>query len=233
MNASQTGVLKVETVTEKLLREAPATDQPLARLEKLGPSALSVAELLHIALGVPDPLLPLRLLGRWHTPAEMGHASRAELLRVEGMTRHRLARLQAALELARRAQSATDERPQVKSPADLARLLLPEMSGLEREQFRVVLLNNQNRVVGQHVVYQGSIHTTVVRIAEVYAEAVRANAPAIAVAHNHPSSGDVSPEDIAMTKELAQAGKLLDIELVDHLVIRNGTYISLKERALF
>lgn len=233
VNASQSTFLKVETASEKLLREAPATERPSARLEKLGPAALSVAELLHIALGVTDPLLPLRLLGRWHTPAEMAHASREELGRVKGMTRHRLAQLQAALELARRAQAATEDRPRIKSPADLAHLLLPEMNGLEREEFRVVLLNNQNRVLGQHVVYQGSIHTTVVRIAEVFTEAVRANATGIIVAHNHPSGGDVSPEDIAMTRELVQAGKLLDITVLDHLVIRNQTYVSLKERGIF
>ena len=230
---NQLSYLKVDTAAEKLLREAPPAEQPLERLEKLGPVALSITELLQIALDCRnDPLLPLRLLERWKSLSELTHASPHDLRRVEGMTRGRVARLRAALELARRAQ-VPDEKPHADSPQAVAALLMPEMSGLDREEFRVVLLNNQNRVVGIHRVYQGSVHTTVLRTAEVFAEAVRANVPSIIIAHNHPASGDVSPEDIATTKELAEAAKLLDIELLDHIVIRQGSFISLKQRGLF
>jgi DNA repair protein RadC len=128
-----------ETV-ERLLREAPESDQPIARLERLGPSALTIAELLQVMLDAKsDPLLPMRLLANLGTLREMANASPLELLRVEGMTHLRSARVRAALELGKRAISESpQERPLVRSPGDAAELLLPEMSGLPQEQMRVV-----------------------------------------------------------------------------------------------
>ncbi len=221
--------------TLRLLRETPVTEQPRARLDQSGPAALSIAELLQIALdGKSDPLLPLRLLERWDSLAALEHASARELRRIQGMTPLRVARLQAALELARRAQTTQTKRPRINHPADIAALLMPEMSGLDREQMRVVLLSTQNDVMGVHLVYQGSVHSTVCRGAEIFAEAVRANAPAIVVVHNHPSgaSADPSPEDLSATKSMVEAGKILDIELVDHLVISANKFVSLKERGV-
>ena len=223
------------TDTARLLREAPAVVQPRQRLAQNGPGALSLTELLQIALDCSnDPLLPLRLLNRWKSLSALEHASAHEMQRIQGMTPARVARLQAALELARRAQIAEQERSVVHSPADAAALLMPEMSGLDREQMRVILLSTKNDVLGIHLVYQGSVHTTVVRAAEVFAEAVRANVPAIVIAHNHPSgSPDPSPEDIAVTRSLVEAGKTLEIELLDHLVIGANRFVSIKERVGF
>lgn len=224
-----------EDDTAHLLRETPASEQPLARLEQLGPAALSTAELLQLVLdGKADPLLPFRLLKEWPTLNGMSHTSPFDLLRVEGMTRVRVARLRAAFELGKRAFSEqAQERSLVRSPADAAELLLPEMSGLEQEQMRVMLLNTKNHVVGTSLVYQGSVHTTVVRLSELFREAVRQNCSAIIVAHSHPS-GDPSPspEDVSVTKEIVKSGKLLDIDVMDHLVIGNNRWVSLKERGL-
>lgn len=220
----------------QLLRETPANEQPLARLERCGPSVLSVAELLQVFLDSrSDPLLPLRLLNRWHTLSELAHASAADLMSVEGMSRLRLARLRAALELGRRMLTEPlQERPLVRAPSDVADLLFPEMAGLEHEQMRVVLLNTKNRILGIPLVYQGSLHTTVIRVAELFRDAVRQNAAAIIVAHNHPSGDPTpSPEDVAVTREIVQSGKLLDIDVLDHLVIgAPACFVSLKERGL-
>ena len=220
----------------RLLRETPANEQALARLERCGPSGLSIAELLQVFLDSrSDPLLPLRLLNRWNTLSELAHANPADLMSVEGVSRMRLARLRAALELGRRMLTEPlQDRPLVRSPQDAAELLIPEMAGLEQEQMRVVLLNTKNRVLGIPLVYQGSLHTTVIRVGELFRDAVRQNAAALIVAHNHPSGFcDPSPEDVSVTAEIVKSGKLLDVDVVDHLILGSGgRWTSLKERGL-
>src|SRR5919205_754605 len=142
--------------------------------------------------------------------------------------------LQAALELGRRLAGLHPEaRPQVRSPADLANLLMPDMMFLEQEHLRVVLLNTKNQVLSAPEVYVGSLNTSVVRVAELFREAIRQNAAAVIVVHNHPSGDPTpSPEDVAVTRQIAEAGRLLDIDVLDHLVIGHQRYVSLKERGL-
>ena len=126
-----------------------------------------------------------------------------------------------------------DDLPSIGCPADVYSLLGPEMSPLAQEQLRVLLLNTKNVVVGQRVVYQGNISSAIIRPAEVLRPAVVEAARSIIVCHNHPSRDPTpSPEDVAITRELAQAGKLLDIELLDHVVIGGRRYVSLKEKGL-
>lgn len=122
---------------------------------------------------------------------------------------------------------------QVRSPADIADLLVPEMGELPQEQLRVVLLDTRNRVLDVVMVYQGSVSTAVARMAELFRDAVVANAPGIVLVHNHPS-GDPSPteDDIRMTTDAARAGQLLGIELLDHVVLGHGQFVSLKERGV-
>ena len=124
--------------------------------------------------------------------------------------------------------------PALCSPEAVQRLLGPEMGALAQEQVRVLLLDRRNRVVGQRVIYQGNAYSSVVRPAEVLRPAVVAAVPHIIVAHNHPS-GDASPspDDIKVTKELAEAAELLGVELLDHIVIGRGDAVSLKDRGLF
>ena len=112
-------------------------------------------------------------------------------------------------------------------------LLGPEMSALAQEQLRVLLLNTRSQVVGQRVVYQGNVSSAIVRAAEVLRPAVLEAVPSIIVSHNHPSgAADPSPEDVAVTKDLMKAAKLLDIDLLDHIVIAGDRFVSLKERGL-
>ncbi len=124
--------------------------------------------------------------------------------------------------------------PALCSPGDVQRLLGPEMGALAQEQVRVLLLDRRNRVVGQRVIYQGNSYSSVVRPAEVLRPAVVVAAPNIIVAHNHPS-GDASPspDDIKVTRDLAEAAKLLGVELLDHVVIGRSEATSLKDRGLF
>ena len=121
----------------------------------------------------------------------------------------------------------------MRSPADVAGLLMVEMGYLEQEQLRVLLLNTRHQVVRQVVVYQGNVNASLVRVGELFREAVRDNATAVILCHNHPSgSPDPSPEDVALTRAAVQAGRLLDIEVLDHIVVGRGRYVSLRDRGL-
>jgi DNA repair protein RadC len=131
------------------------------------------------------------------------------------------------------AVASPEERPTIQSPEDAAGLLLYEMSALEQEHLRVLLLDTRNRLVHTAEVYRGSLNTSLIRIGEVFRDAVRYHAAAIIVAHNHPSGDPTpSPEDVSVTKAIADAGRLLDIEVLDHLVIGRGRYVSLKAKGL-
>jgi len=140
----------------------------------------------------------------------------------------------AALELGRRLLvESPDARPQVTSPTNAANLVLLEMSLLEKEEVRVVILDTRNRVLSIPTIYVGSLNTNVVRVAELFRDAIKHNAAAIIVVHNHPSGDPTpSPEDVRLTEMLVQAGKLMDIEVLDHLIIGQGRFVSLKERGL-
>ena len=124
-------------------------------------------------------------------------------------------------------------REQVKSPRDIAALLMVEMGHLDQEELRTVLLDTKNRVQDIVTVYKGSLNASMVRVGEVYKAALRRNSAALIVAHNHPSSDPTpSPEDVLVTREIVSAGKLLDVECLDHLVIGQGRWVSLRERGL-
>lgn len=142
--------------------------------------------------------------------------------------------IKAAIELGRRLTlESPEERPSINSPADAAALVQYEMSALEQEHLRVMLLDRRNHVLETVEVYKGSVNSSQVRVGEVFKEAVRKNASAIIVIHNHPSGDPTpSPDDVAVTRAIVQAGKLLDVDVLDHLVIGQGKWVSLKEKGL-
>ncbi len=222
-----------------MMRDLPSGERPRERLRDRGPGSLSNAELLAILLrtgtageNVVD--LAARLLSHFQGLDGLAQASHQELCGVHGLGEAKAAQLQAALELGVRLPAARrPERPSVRSPQDVADLLMAEMSLLEQEHFRVVVLNTKNQVMATPEVYKGSVNATSIRTAEVFREAVRQNCPAIIVVHNHPS-GDPAPsdEDVAVTRELVAAGEQLDIDLLDHVVIGRHAFVSLKEKGL-
>jgi DNA repair protein RadC len=121
----------------------------------------------------------------------------------------------------------------VGSPGDVATLLQVEMGLLDHEQLRVVLLDTKNYIHRIPTVYSGSLNTAVVRVGEIFREAIRANCASIILVHNHPSGDPTpSPEDVRMTETVVQAGRLLDIEVLDHVIIGRYNWVSLKERGL-
>ena len=144
---------------------------------------------------------------------------------------HLLGEIAMRYEVETQPERTTGDLPAINCPEDVRLLLGPEMAPLAQEQLRVLLLNTRNLVVGQRVVYQGNVNSSMIRPAEVLRPAVMEAVPSIIVCHNHPSHDPTpSPEDAAITRELAQAGKLLGIELLDHVVIGGERFVSLKER---
>ena len=126
-----------------------------------------------------------------------------------------------------------EDPPSIGSPRDVYDLLGPEMSQLAQEQLRVLLLDIRSNVLGQRIVYQGNVNSSIVRTAEVLRHAVLEAVPAVIISHNHPSRNpDPSPEDVLITRKLKQAAELLDIELLDHVVIGGRRFVSLKDRGL-
>lgn len=221
------------------ITDLPDDERPRERLLHVGPSAVSTAELLAIILrvgveGENVVRVAQRLLAKYGGLSGLARASTSELRTEKGLKEAKIAQIKAAFELGRRLLvEAPDERPTITSPADAANLLLGEMSLLEQENMRVILLDTRNRVLSIQTIYQGSLNTTMVRVGELFREAVRANCAALIVAHNHPS-GDPSPspEDVAITRDMVSAGKLLGIDVLDHLVIGRQRFVSLKERGL-
>ena len=129
---------------------------------------------------------------------------------------------------------APEERATINSPEDVVNLLSAEMSALEQEHLRVLLLNTRNEVMGAEEIYIGNVNSSVVRPAEVFRPGIRANATSLVIVHNHPS-GDPTPSgaDVSITRDLVEAGKLLGMELLDHLVIGSGQrFVSMKEAHL-
>jgi len=217
------------------VKDLPIRERPVHRLRDAGPTALSTTEVLACLLQTPDALRQAQeLLARFEGLPGLVRASQLEITDVGGIGPANASRIKAALEFARRLNlTPKDEQLSVRSPADLAVILLPEMAHLEREHFVVVSLDTRNQVLGKQTLYIGSLNATHIRVAEVFREAIRHNAAAIIVAHNHPS-GDPSPspEDVEVTQQIRQAGELLSIELLDHLIIGDQRFVSMRERAL-
>ena len=166
--------------------------------------------------------------------AGLARVSFGELAGEHGVGVAKTAQILAAFELGRRLLIASpDERPQITSPADAANLLMPEMGLLEQEHLRTLLLDTKHHVLASPTVYVGNVNTSVIRVGELFREAVRLNCAAMIVAHNHPSGDPTpSPDDVRVTEQIVQAGRLLDIEVLDHLIIGRQRYVSLKERGL-
>ena len=217
------------------IADLPPAEQPVHRLNQLGPGALSTIELLAILLGNQRQLQDAgALMASYHTLTSLARAAPAELQQRPGIGAATVARLKAAFELGKRLLSDREEdRVQIRTPADAANLLMPEMGMLEQEHLRILLLDTKNHVLGTPTIYVGSLNTSLIRVGELFREAIRANCAAILVAHNHPSQDPTpSPEDVAVTRQIVEAGKLVDVEVLDHLVISRTRWVSLRERGL-
>ena len=221
------------------IHELPQDMRPRERMAYAGAGALSSAELLAIILrvgGRGENVIRMaeRVLTQFGGLTGLAQTGFDQLCQTHGVGQAKAAQILAALELGKRIMAAApEERLQVRAPVDVANLLMLEMGLLEQEQMRTVLLDTKNRITRITTVYSGSLNTAVVRVGEVFREAVRANSAGVVVVHNHPSGDPTpSPEDVRVTQMIVEAGALLDIDVLDHLIIGRNRFVSLKERGL-
>jgi DNA repair protein RadC len=202
------------------------------RLYHVGPEAMNTTEL--IAYLIRDHHLAERLMARFKSLKALSQATLKELQEIPGLGEARAEMIKVAFELGKRlATTASESRLVVSSPRDVVNLLMPELRHLEQEVFKALILNTKNKILKIETISVGSLDKAIVRAREVFKPAVRISGACIIGAHNHPS-GDPTPsdEDIYISRTLKQSGEILGIDLLDHIIIGDGTYISLKEQGL-
>ncbi|HWV34478.1 MAG TPA: DNA repair protein RadC [Thermomicrobiales bacterium] len=221
------------------IKDMPAEERPRERLLQYGPATLSTTELLAIIINVGIAgenvsAMAQRLLAEHGGLPGLLRMDVAELARVRGIGPSKATKIKAALELGRRlAAMSPEDRPKIASPEDVMHLVGVEMGALEQEQLRVILLDTKHAVLAVRMVYKGSANQASIRVSELFRDAIRHAAVALVLVHNHPS-GDPTPSsaDIAMTVDVVEAGRLLDIAILDHIIIGHGRHVSLKRLGL-
>ena len=217
------------------LHYLPPQDHPVHRVAE-APAACNTTELLAALVGGPRQIeIAEDLLRQFGSLRAIVQASIEEIAEtIRGIGMQTAARLISALELGKRLATEIEEpKPGIHCPKDIADLVQYEMGMLEQEELWVLLLNTRNRVIDIHKLYRGSKNQSTVLVGEIFRQAVRRNAAAVVVCHNHPSNVvDPSPEDVTLTRAIVEAGKLLDIQALDHLILGRTRWVSLKERNL-
>lgn len=219
--------------------DLPADSRPRERLALLGPGALSPSELLCLVIGTGHGehnalQLSRAMLAHFGGLEGLVRASTAELRAFKGIGQVKALKIQAGLEMGRRLMADPgEERRRITSPAEAADLLIPSMAFLEQEQLRLILLDTRRQVLKVPTIYAGSLNTSVVRVGELFRAALKENASAMVLGHNHPS-GDpsASPEDVQLTRKVVEAGRLMDVEVLDHIIVGGRQYVSLRDRKL-
>ena len=223
----------------RAIRELPNDERPRERLALRGPGGLSAAELIALLWGSGSRGrsavdLATDALARHEGLTGLARATDGELEALPGVGAAKAAQLTAAFELGRRLMADWPTgRWTIRSPHDVADRLLLQMGRLEREELRVVLLNTKNVVLRVVTVYQGNVSSSLVRVGELFRDAVRLNATGVILVHNHPSGDPTpSPDDLHLTAEALAAGRLLDIDVLDHLVVGHDAWVSLRDRGV-
>jgi DNA repair protein RadC len=212
----------------------PLKEQPAYRVS-VSAETCNLAELLAVIIGGKEQIETAeRMLARFGSVHKLTQAHVNEIASIKGVGAPTALRLKAALALGRKLLEPEEEHPTIHSPADAAAILMPKLVHLSQEHLMTLLLDTRNRTMDTFEVCHGSLNAAPVRVGEVYRAAIQQNAAAIVVSHNHPSGDPTpSPEDVAVTRAIVQAGKLMDIQCLDHLVIgQGGRWVSLKERGL-
>jgi DNA repair protein RadC len=221
------------------IAELPPSERPRERLALRGAAGLTSAELIGLlwgsgAAGRSAVDLATDALSRHDGLTGLARATDPVLQAIDGIGRAKAAQLAAAFELGRRLLADWPSSSwTIRSPRDVADRFVLQMGRLEREELRIVVLNTKNVVLRVVTVYQGNVATSLVRIGELFRDAVRLNATNVILVHNHPSGDPTpSPDDLHLTAEALAAGRLLDIQLLDHLIVGHDAYVSLRDRGI-
>ncbi|MBB4825848.1 DNA repair protein RadC [Sporosarcina luteola] len=229
--------MTIEMKTQMMIRDVHISDRPRERLIRQGASSLSNQELIAILLrtGTKEEsvlMLANRILTSFDKIQDLREATIEEMMSVKGVGQAKAVQILAAVEIGKRLyQKHTEGKYTIRSPEDAAAYLMTDMSSLQQEHFVVLFLNVKNEVLHKQTVFIGSLNSSIVHPREIFREAVKRSAASIIVAHNHPSGHPTpSPEDIDVTKRLVEAGSIVGIELLDHVIIGDHRFISLKEK---
>ncbi len=223
------------------IHDLPASERPRERLQKFGAEKMSVQELLALILGrgiagESVTVTAQRLLSQFGSIKGIGNASLEELTLVKGIGLAKASQIKAAFELARRVDNPQDfdSKPIVRTPDEVFNLIKGDLKDKKKEHFLVLLLDTRSRLIKSAEISTGSLDSTIVHPREVFKEALSASAASVIFAHNHPS-GDPHPskDDIELTKRLAKAGEVMGIEVIDHVIIGDKNFLSLKREGLF
>jgi len=223
------------------IHDLPLSERPRERLQKLGAEALSAQEILAVILGrgvsgESVMVTAQRLLSKFENLKGIAEASVEELSQVRGIGIAKAAQIKAAFELASRLEgySQVGDKTVVKTPEDVTGLVRGRLRGKKKEHFLALLLDTRNQLIKVAEISIGSLDTSIVHPREVFREAISASAAAVILAHNHPSGdAQASEDDIKLTKRLAEAGELVGIEVLDHIIIGDKKSLSLKREGLF
>lgn len=232
-----------DNVKRLKMKDLPDSERPYERLQKYGAHVLSNSELLAIIIktGTKDETsveMAQRLLKMDHESVGLSflhNISLEQLKKIKGIGNVKAIQIKAVMELAKRISSTfNNERVVIKTPSDVSGHLMEEMRCLKQEELRTVLLNTKNCILKSCTIAIGGLNVSAVESREVFNEAIKAGSASIILVHNHPS-GDPAPskEDIAFTKRIAEGGEILGIKVLDHIIIGNGAFVSLKERGTF
>jgi len=223
------------------IHDLPVGERPRERLQRYGAESLSAQEIIALILGrgisgESVMVTAQRLIKQFGSLGGIGGASVEELSQVRGIGLAKAAQIKAAFELANRmeASSSASAKAVVKKPEDVAGLVTGRLKGKKKEYFLAILLDTRSRLIKVAEISVGSLDASVVHPREVFREAISASAASIIFAHNHPS-GDPTPseDDIKLTRRLAEAGEITGIDVLDHIIIGDNTYLSLKREGLF
>ncbi|HET6477509.1 MAG TPA: DNA repair protein RadC [Dehalococcoidales bacterium] len=223
------------------IHDLPASERPRERLQKYGAEALSAQEILALILGrgisgESVMVTAQRLLSQFGSIKGIAGASLEELARVRGIGLAKAAQIRAAFELASRLESyqSTEKRETVKTPEDVVALVRSRLKGKKKEYFLALLLDTRNQLIRVAEISVGSLDSSIVHPREVFKEAVAASAASAIFVHNHPSGDpEASEDDLNLTKRLAEAGEIMGIDVLDHVIIGEEKYLSLKREGLF
>jgi DNA repair protein RadC len=221
------------------IKDMPSDQRPRERLIREGSGVLSDPELLAILLrtGSSDKSavdLATEVLSRFSGLKNLVQAGIEELSAIKGMGPVKAAQLKAALEIGRRLASAPESRrPTVRGPQDAANLVMEEMRHLDREHFCALLLNTKNQVLAKEIISIGTLNSSMVHPRELFKTAIKRSASAVILVHNHPS-GDPAPsrEDREITRRLQDAGSIIGIEVLDHIIIGDNKFVSLRDKGM-
>lgn len=222
------------------IKELANNQKPRERLLNNGPAHLSDGELLAILIntgrkGFSSLDIANELLKSVESLKQLKALSINDLNKVKGIGLYKALILKAAFELGERMHSGSlDEKIQITSPQDVANFMMGKMEHLTQEKFIVLFLNSKNVVIKQKTIFIGTLNSSIVHPREIFSEAIKCASNAIVVLHNHPS-GDTTPskEDITATNRLRECGEILGIDLLDHIIIGDHTYMSMVEDGYF